>query len=99
MSRSDAGNAPNQGGGASQLKETAGQVASNLRDVGSQVREAAAQQYQQVRDSAQEYYEQGREKAMEWQHQVEDYVREQPIKSILIAAGVGALLGILWKRS
>ena len=31
--------------------------------------------------------------------QVEEYVREQPIKALAIAAGVGVVLGILWKRS
>ena len=31
--------------------------------------------------------------------ELEEYVREQPIKSLLMAAGVGVLLGILWKRS
>jgi ElaB/YqjD/DUF883 family membrane-anchored ribosome-binding protein len=30
---------------------------------------------------------------------LEDYVREKPLRSLLIAAGVGMLLGILWKRS
>jgi ElaB/YqjD/DUF883 family membrane-anchored ribosome-binding protein len=52
-----------------------------------------------LRDQAADYYEQGREKAHEWQHGVEQYVQEQPIKALLIAAGVGMLLGILWKRS
>ena len=30
---------------------------------------------------------------------LEEYVQEKPIQSLLIAAGVGLLLGILWKRS
>ena len=30
---------------------------------------------------------------MEWEQGLEDYVREQPIKSLLIAAGVGMLMG------
>jgi ElaB/YqjD/DUF883 family membrane-anchored ribosome-binding protein len=99
MSRADSGNTPEQQGGAAQLRETAGQMAGQIRDMGSQVRDAATQQYDQDRDSATEYYQQGRDKAMELQHQVEDYVREQPIKAVLMAAGIGALLGILWKRS
>ena len=39
------------------------------------------------------------DKAVEWQNQLEDYVREQPLKAVLMAAGVGVLLGIIWKRS
>jgi len=102
MSRADSGNAPQQGqqqGMTDQLRDKAGEVATNLRDMGSQVRDAASQQYQQALDTAQDYYQQGRDKAMEWQGQVEEYVREQPLKALAIAAGVGVVLGILWKRS
>ena len=40
----------------------------------------------------------GRDKAVQIEHGVEDYVRAQPVKSLLIAAGVGLVLGILWRR-
>jgi ElaB/YqjD/DUF883 family membrane-anchored ribosome-binding protein len=36
---------------------------------------------------------------MEYQENLEGYVREQPVKAILIAAGVGLLVGMLWRRS
>ena len=98
MSRSDSGNAPQQGM-TDQLKDKASDVANSLRDMGSQVRDVASQQYQSAVDTAQEYYQEGRDKAMEWQGQVEDYVREQPVKALAIAAGIGVVLGILWKRS
>ena len=29
---------------------------------------------------------------------VEDYIKEQPIKALLIAAGVGLLVGLFWRR-
>jgi len=77
-------------------------AAEKVRDQASQagqVRDAAREKYEELRDQAADYYEQGREKAHEWQHGVEQYVQEQPIKALLIAAGVGMLLGILWKRS
>src|SRR3954470_13671963 len=102
MSRADSGNAPQQGqqqGVTDQLRDKAGEVATNLGDMGSQVRDVATQQYQTALDSAQDYYQQGRDKAMEWQGQVEEYVRDQPLKALAIAAGVGLVLGILWKRS
>ena len=100
MSRADSGNTPQQQQGVTdQLKDKATEMASSLRDMGSTVRDAASQQYQTAMDSAQEYYDQGRERAMEWQGQLEEYVREQPVKALAIAAGVGVVLGILWKRS
>ncbi len=99
MSRADSGNMPNQQGTTQQLREKASEVASNLRDMGSQVRDAATEQYQNIKESASEYYQAGRDKAAQWENQLEEYVRERPIKSLLMAAGVGVLLGILWKRS
>jgi ElaB/YqjD/DUF883 family membrane-anchored ribosome-binding protein len=93
-------NEPGQGGSASgNLSDTAAQVGQNIRDLGQQARDVATEQYEQYRQQAQEYYEQGREKAREMQHSLEQYVQDQPVKSLLIAAGVGMLLGILWKRS
>ena len=53
----------------------------------------------QLRDQASEYYEQGRQRAQEWEQGLEQYVQEKPVQSLLIAAGVGMLLGLLWKRS
>ena len=88
-----------QGQGAAQLRETAQQVQENLRNLGSQVRDTATQQYGQLRDQATQYYEQGRQRATEMEQSLEQYVHEKPIQSLLIAAGVGMLLGVLWKRS
>jgi ElaB/YqjD/DUF883 family membrane-anchored ribosome-binding protein len=91
----------NQGGASGQanLGETAAQVGENLRNLGSQVRDQATQQYDQLRQQAGDYYEQGRQRAMEYEQTLEQYVHEKPIQSLMIAAGVGMLLGILWKRS
>ena len=87
-----------QQGGAAQLKEKAQEVKDNLREMGSQARDVAKEQYENLRSQANEYYEQGRERINEYTESLEQYVQEQPIKSLLIAAGVGVLLGILWKR-
>lgn len=78
---------------------SAGQLKEKAQEVGSQVKAAAQEQLGRLRDTAGEYYEQGKEKAMEWEGNVEEYVRQQPLKSVLIAAGVGLVLGILWRRS
>jgi len=108
MSRLD--NPSNQGGSQAgavgQIKDKAQEAKDKLREMGSaasqqinQLKDSANEYYQQGREKAQEYYEQGRQKAMELEQNLEDYVREQPIKSVMIAAGIGLLLGILWRRS
>jgi len=102
MSRmGDAGNSGNQGnqGGQGGLGEAATQVGQNLRDLGGQVRDVASERYNQLRDQATEYYDQGKQRAQEWEESLENYVHEKPLQAVLIAAGVGVLLGLLWKRS
>lgn len=87
------------GGQGQSMAEQAQQVGQNLRDLGGQVRDTAKEKYEQLSHQAQEYYEQGREKAREWEEGLESYIQEKPLQSVLIAAGVGVLLGLLWKRS
>ena len=103
MSRMSDTNAGQQGGGGGnvgeQVREAATQVSQNLRDAGSQLRDQAQEKYNQLRDQASQYYEEGRQRAQEWEQGLESYVQEKPIQSLLIAAGVGMVLGILWKRS
>lgn len=90
---------PNMQSSAEELKNRAADVQQNVREMGSQVRDAAQEKFNELRDSASEYYEQGRQRAQEWEQGLEEYVQDQPIKALLIAAGVGALLGFLWRRS
>lgn len=85
--------------GTSGLTDKAAEVGQNLRDLGGQVRDQAREKYEQFSEQARNYYEQGRESAQQWEQSLESYVQEKPLQSLLIAAGVGMLLGILWKRS
>lgn len=61
-------------------------------------RDAAQQAVEQARDRAAQYYEQGKAKAIDLEHKIEDSVRENPMRSVLIAAGAGLLLGMLLRR-
>jgi ElaB/YqjD/DUF883 family membrane-anchored ribosome-binding protein len=90
-----------QGQGSShteQLREKALEAGQNLREAGGHVREAAREQIGHLRERAGDMYEQGRAKAKQWEEGLESYVQEKPLKSLLIAAGVGLFLGIFWKR-
>jgi ElaB/YqjD/DUF883 family membrane-anchored ribosome-binding protein len=103
MSRAgESSNAANQGQGdqgAQALGQKATEVGQNIREMGGQVREAATEKYEQLREQATTYYDQGRQRATEWEQGLESYVQEKPLQAVLMAAGVGVLLGLLWKRS
>ena len=60
-------------------------VTHMLEDAGRRAGEAAFER-------SQELYHGGRDAAMSFAHSVEDYVREQPIRAILITVGVVCLI-------
>ena len=80
------------------LGAQAKEVSKDLKEMGDIVRDAAQEKIGQVRENAAEYVEQGREKVHGVACACEQYVRERPLRSILIAAGIGLLLGRFWTR-
>jgi ElaB/YqjD/DUF883 family membrane-anchored ribosome-binding protein len=64
------------------------------QEVSHKVQEMA----QQGQEAAAEYYQQGRERVLAWQQQLEHQVREKPIQSLMVAAGLGLLFGLLRRR-
>ena len=80
------------------LKSKAVEVGENLREMGSQVGDVAREQFHRVRDRAAEVVESGRKRAREFEEGLEGYVQDRPLKSLLIAAGVGLLIGLWWRR-
>jgi ElaB/YqjD/DUF883 family membrane-anchored ribosome-binding protein len=72
--------------------------ASDTESVAEHLKEAAADVAHTVRDRAGDYIEAGRAKARDWEEGVEGYVQEKPLQSLMIAAGIGLLIGLLWRR-
>ena len=73
-------------------------VKQDLQELGGMAREMAQEKVEQLRASASEYCKEGRDTVQQAERSVEQFIRQQPLKSILIAAGVGMLLGGLWMR-
>ena len=73
-------------------------VSNDLKEIGDIVTDAAQETLAQVRENATEFYEQGRDNAHGVLCHFEQYVRERPVKSVLIAAGIGLLFGRFWMR-
>jgi len=87
---------------ATQLKDSAQEYLHAGKDKAQEYLEASkdrAQEYLEAgKEKAQEYYELSKAKAQEWENTVEQYIREKPLQSVLMAAGVGALIGFLMRR-
>ena len=80
------------------LSGMAADMQNHAQEMGAQLKDVAEQKMAEMRESATQYYEQGCERAQAAAGDVENYIRQQPTKSILIAAGIGAVLGVLWVR-
>jgi len=67
-------------------------------ETGKEMQDQAQELIAQGQEVAAEYYEEGRNQALAWQQQLETQVREKPLQSLLVAAGVGLLLGLFRRR-
>ena len=66
---------------------------SELKEMGERVVDTARETIEDVKDKAGELYQEGVDKTRELGEYFSDTIREKPIQSVLIAAGVGLLLG------
>lgn len=51
-----------------------------------------------LHENASAVYDDGRDKLHQVARTLDQYIREQPLKSVLIAGAIGLLLGRFWKR-
>src|SRR5688572_1339330 len=75
------------------LYEQARGVTNDIQEMGGLASDAAQEQLGQMGDAASAYYGQGRDRVCQVERSVEQYIRERPLQSVLIAAGVRAIAG------
>ncbi len=81
------------------LRDALTATRGNIADVGHLAKEAVQDKFHEMKDKASEKLVEGKEKLQEYEENIARHVREAPMKSVLIAAGVGLALGWLWRRS
>ena len=81
-----------------EVRHHAEEMGQHAQEFGACARDAAQEKIEELRGAASEYYGIGRERSQELVGQVENYIRQEPLKAIMIAAGAGALLGVLFLR-
>ena len=75
-----------------QMQQVGTQVKETMQDIGTQLKETMQATGTQV-------YEQGRESLQDLNRTIEAQIRERPLQALLVAGGIGVLLGLLWRRS
>jgi ElaB/YqjD/DUF883 family membrane-anchored ribosome-binding protein len=87
---------------AGDLKEAASAKAEDIRQAAAQkadeLREAAQGKAQELRGAAESAWSDARSQAKSWQAQGEAYIRDNPIKAVSIALGLGFVLGLLLRK-
>jgi ElaB/YqjD/DUF883 family membrane-anchored ribosome-binding protein len=78
--------------------EQASAVAKDIQGMGALAKDVAHEKLEEFQENASAVYEQGREKVRKSTRTLERFIAEQPLTSVLIAAGAGLLLGRFWMR-
>ena len=73
-------------------------LGDDIKELARLTKTALGQKVEAGKSAAYEAVGRGRDQAAEYRDRVSDATREQPIKSILIATGVGAVLGLILGR-
>jgi ElaB/YqjD/DUF883 family membrane-anchored ribosome-binding protein len=73
-------------------------VTQDIHELGGMAQEMAHEKVEQLRENVSDYYEEGRNQVRQVERSFEQFIRQQPLKSILIAAGVGLVIGRFWMR-
>lgn len=80
------------------ISERASVITKDFQDVRSATKQMATDSVDALRQTASDLIDEGRTKASDLAQGVQGKVQEQPVKSVLIAAAVGFLLGAFWVR-
>ena len=80
------------------LVEESNKLVDEARDLGRRALSSAGHAVQGLREEGAAVLETGKKKAVQYKSRLDDAVAENPIKSLLIAAGIGAVLGAVLAR-
>ncbi len=82
---------------ADSLGKGAGRASEQVREKAGQVSGAARERYGVAAEKARQGYDRARRDLDHLTHEVNAYVRDNPGKAVLIAAGVGFLIGLIFR--
>ena len=78
--------------------EQASAVSKDIQGMGAIAKDVAHETLEELQENASAVYEQGRDQVRDATRTLERFIEEQPLTSVLIAAGVGLFLGRFWMR-
>lgn len=86
-------------GSATALKEKGMDVTRDLKDLGQVAKDVAKEKVEQLKTQAQNTLEDVKHYSEDAQHHFEQKIKNDPVTSILVAAGIGMVVGLLLRRN
>jgi len=83
---------------ASVVSAKVSEISDKVRDAGTRAAGTVRDQYDHLEHRAKDAYGRARQTGQQWEQGIEAYVQRKPLESLLIAAGIGLILGFFWKR-
>lgn len=80
-----------------EFRQKASALKNDMQDLGRITRELAEDSYENMKDQVKDVYEQKKQQAQSFEADLEKKIQGSPLKSLLIAAGVGFVIGAIWK--
>jgi ElaB/YqjD/DUF883 family membrane-anchored ribosome-binding protein len=77
------------------LRDKANDVKNNVQQLSKVARDVANEAFVNFRDNAENYLDKGRTMARDLEGQFVRQIRSNPVRSLLIASGVGIALGLI----
>lgn len=83
---------------AHEFREKAADIGHNVQELGKITKTMAGDAFGALGENASEYYEEGMKHAKNLEVSLEEKIKKNPLQSLLIAAGIGLVVGALWRR-
>ena len=85
------------GSASTKVREKAGEATSRVKEKAGQVSTVARERYGVAAERARQGYDKARKDLDHLTQDVNEYVRDNPGKAVLIAAGIGFLIGLVFR--
>ena len=74
------------------------EIGGNLKDIGRIVKDAVAEKFAEFGNGVVGYGREGKDQVLRLRDGAATYVEGRPLKAVLVASGIGLLLGMLLRR-
>jgi ElaB/YqjD/DUF883 family membrane-anchored ribosome-binding protein len=80
------------------LRDKVSETGHNIAEIGHIAKRAATDKIRSLKRAAYSSVEEGKDKLLALEGRLEGRIKRQPMKSVLIAAGIGLAMGLIFRK-